>query len=989
MESTVDAVRSYTVPPMSLKDPALARLFGEGYQTAAGVPVTDGMIFTFSAVYDAVNQSSSDLATLPLNLRIRRQNGGSDLFESSKTYWLLKYEANRDMSAFEFRRTLQAHALTCKGAFAEIERNGAGQAIALWPLTPDRVVPFIVNERLATGRSRGILKYRIDGDNKNIIEAANMIHIRGLGYDGYCAYPIIDKARQAIGLALAAERFAGAFFGNNANLGGVLASDQDLDPEQAKDVQERINQVHKGPDKAWKMLVLGAGFKYFRTGVTPSESQMNDLRDKQVEEVARFFNFPLHKLKNLTRSTNNNIEQQNREYYTGHQLNWITNWEGELNRKLVPSLEVGNQYFKHSAKGVLRGDTAAQTAFYTAMLDRGVFCADDVLEYEDLNPQSGGQGKIFLVQGAMVPKDQIVDLAKGRVEMVKAQTEKLKQPPPPPAAPAAPAATDQQVEDANNRAAAAEQAASEARSAAQVARETLVAAEATGVANAAEIATLRQDVERACVIATQSTALATEMRADAESARQRAADAETGRLEAIEQAREQERLRTDADGRVAAAEVERARLEGETQAAQDRAVAAASEMEAAQQRAADAEIARVAAADAAAALVAAATDRTTAADAERVRQADIAEAAVAAATAAQADADTARRLAAELQTAADAATGDRATAEQARDAAAAALAVAEARALDAATDRDGALARLEQATADAVSARTEADAATADALARAVAADARAAGADAARLAAEQAMDAATAGREALDAQIAGFAQERDAARVEAVELGSAVAALREQVSTVTLALADVRSAHETALSAVQVNIEALTRDRDDARELAAERDAAIAASASVIRERETEIRTVRQADADAMSGLIAAHRGLVVEVMRKAVERETDRARRAQQTPEKLRQWVDTFYDGHAELMRQALLPAMRIHLAFVRSAEDPVEATRRAVAAHVADSERQIRTVLDGDADDLAASLPALLHRWDTERSTVLADSLMTKELAYARSI
>ena len=39
----------------------------------------------------------------------------------------------------------------------------------------------------------------------------------------------------------------------------------------------------------------------------------------------------------------------------------------------------------------LRGDMAAREAFYTSLLDRGVFCADDVLEYEDLNPQPNGQ----------------------------------------------------------------------------------------------------------------------------------------------------------------------------------------------------------------------------------------------------------------------------------------------------------------------------------------------------------------------------------------------------------------------------------------------------------------------------------------------------------------------------------------------------------------------------------------------------------------------
>jgi hypothetical protein len=48
-----------------------------------------------------------------------------------------------------------------------------------------------------------------------------------------------------------------------------------------------------------------------------------------------------------------------------------------------------------------------------------------------------------------------------------------------------------------------------------------------------------------------------------------------------------------------------------------------------------------------------------------------------------------------------------------------------------------------------------------------------------------------------------------------------------------------------------------------------------------------------------------------------------------------------------------------------------------------------RQIGLVLEGDAESIASSLPALFYRWDTERTTVLADALMTKELDYGRRL
>jgi hypothetical protein len=123
------------------------------------------------------------------------------------------------------------------------------------------------------------------------------------------------------------------------------------------------------------------------------------------------------------------------------------------------------------------------------------------------------------------------------------------------------------------------------------------------------------------------------------------------------------------------------------------------------------------------------------------------------------------------------------------------------------------------------------------------------------------------------------------------------------------------------------------------------------------------------------------------VREMRKALEREGDKARRHQQSPEKLRQWMATFYDGHGEAMQTELAELVGLHLAFVRSADDPRETTRRMVDSHIRESQRQIESVLADDPDDLSTAIGRLLHRWEAERATVLADRLLEEELAYVR--
>lgn len=790
----LNAVRSYTISGLLSSDKKTAAIFGAGAKTDAGIVVTARNAFTFSAVFDAVNQGSSDIGKLPLNLLKTRKEGGTDHFTASRTYRLLKDEPNPEMSAMDMRQTLQAHAMTLKGCFCEIERDGAGRPFWLWPITPDRVEEKR-EYRAATGKEDGAIYYSIDGGQSRI-PARDMLHIKGLGYDGLTGYSTIDKARQAIGLALAAEKFGASFFADGAGFPGLLGIKNAVGPESMNKLREHVDTQY-GPGSWNRFLILDNDPNFIPFGVEPQKAQMNELRSKQVEEVARFFNFPVHKLKNLDRATNNNIEQQDLEYYKGFILNWTTKWEQECNRKLIPPLERGQQYFKHNVNAFLRGDTAARTGLYTALLDRGVFNADIVLDLEDMNPQPNGLGKMYLVNSTMVPKDKIEKIA-----------DKAAQPTPPPAPPQDPGDPDDDddvsqddVDQANDRAAKAEHLAEESRVAAGAAEKR--AAELAGAATASEslIAEARATAAAETARAAVAEALALECRRTAEIVQQQFTDVEAERVRLVAEI-EAQRVGRDAD-------VER--LEAGSRAAIDRASAAER------------------AAEQAHAAVAIATTEAQAAAAARV--------------AAQADAD---RLAGEL------------------------------------------------AEARAELARQQGDVAVAE-----------------------------TRHREAIDAA-------------------------------------------ETRVTETQARAEA-----------AAGRLAAL----------ERAVDAERTARRGQVSAEIAAHRALVVDITRRMVERETERARRNQATPDKVRAWIASFYDGHADLMRTALLPAVRIHLAWIGSTEDPGEVTRQIVARHVEESQRQIRVLLDGDADHMAGSLPALLHRWDTERIEVIADALMQKELDHVR--
>lgn len=682
----------------------LESVFGDYGRTAAGIHVSPEMAFTFSALYDGVNQIASDVAKMPLNLMKRLPNGGSQPYVESKLYRLLKHQPNPEMGSMVFRRQLTAWALVDKGGFAEIQRDEIGRPVALWPIEPHRVDV----ER----DGRGALQYRVDGET--VIPAADMLHIQALGYTPHHPYGLINMARQAIGLALAAERFGASFFGNGATFGGILTTDQPLSEEEARALKKTLESMHKGPDRAHALAVLWGGFDLKQIGVTPHDAQMNDLRDKQVEEVARFLRMPPHRL-GLTKPgmmSYNSVEMMNLDYYTGCLLDWITLWEEECNRKLIPALEFRTQYVKHNANVFLRGDFKTRMDGYAIALDKGLYSRNEVRALEDMGPQDGEQGDWYLVQAAQVPLHMLADVTKASMA-----------PPEPPAPP--PAGDDDEPE----RSGPLVEMIAVLRSELEGAIAKRAAAEATATATAEQLAAMRESEAQRSAQIDELTRILDSQRAD---------------LAVAEQARR--------EAEAAAAKEADARAKAE-------AVAAKHETEAAELREALAHAEQVRAE-----LEAAVTEAQTALAATETRE-----------TQAKADAEAAQQLLAETEARLAAATGDKSTLEAERDAAAALVAETEGRLSTVAGELEAARAGLtaaETARAEAVAAQADAEqrAAAAEAARAAAALEAAEAvrQAAAAREAAAQAQQAAEAAQAAADERVRAMV-EQDTARRSAV----------------------------------------------------------------------------------------------------------------------------------------------------------------------------------------------------------------------------
>jgi hypothetical protein len=248
---------------------------------------------------------------------------------------------------------------------------------------------------------------------------------------------------ESIGLAVATERFGATFFGNGATFGGIVSYPAGLstNDQTRKENREVIASRHQGVDRSHRLLTLYEGATYQQLGVQPDHAQFLETRRFQIEEAARWFNLPVHKLKELARSTNNNIEHQGIEYATDTLQPWFRMWEGELRLKLVPRLERKQQFFEHITEALTRGDSAAQGQLISQQFQVGAITPNEIRAKFNYNPRADGNDIQLPAQN--MPADLHREYWSASVDLLKAQAEKAREPTPvPQPPPVAPKADD-------------------------------------------------------------------------------------------------------------------------------------------------------------------------------------------------------------------------------------------------------------------------------------------------------------------------------------------------------------------------------------------------------------------------------------------------------------------------------------------------------------------------------------------------------------------
>lgn len=349
-----------------------------GVRTSAGMRVTADTALCLSAVYRAISLVSGHMALLPIVFYQR----GTRTRIQHPVLRLLNRRPNPWQNAFEWREMLQGHLELRGNAFNEIVDDGRGQITQLVPRHPDLVRIEVLPD--------GEVRYRIslpDGTERTV-PRGRIWHLRGLSSDGIVGLSVLEHARESFGLGLAAQTYGAKFFANDAKPSGgwIEYPGSYKDKTQRDTIREGLQESQAGMNRG-KLMLLDHGMKYHEVGLTNEDAQFLETRKFSVDDIARWFGVPPHKIGSLERSTNNNIEQQALEYITDGLLTRAARWEAAIGEDLLFDDEEIDIEFNFSA--LLRADSTARSNYIKTMVVNGIFTRNEGREIEGKDPLPG------------------------------------------------------------------------------------------------------------------------------------------------------------------------------------------------------------------------------------------------------------------------------------------------------------------------------------------------------------------------------------------------------------------------------------------------------------------------------------------------------------------------------------------------------------------------------------------------------------------------
>lgn len=399
-----NVVASLENPNRPLNDPdAWSEVF-ESSRTKSGIRVSMKKALGFPPLLRGINKISTDIGKLRIHVKPRTDDGGAERDRKHPAYGLLRRKPNRVMTSLTLKKTVQFHALWHGNGYIYVPRSRRGEPLPLrspeggllildpdpqrsYPVQADGQLWYVTH--IAMRDARG----QVTHDEPIRLRGEDVIHIRGLSLDGLLGLSTFDLVRESLGMVLATQEFAARFFGEGANVSGVLMVPGHLKTSAQENLLKAWGKMATGMSKAHKVAVVQDGTKFQPLSVDPEKAQMIGTQELSARQVANILGLPPHMLGDGTRTAYNSIEAENRNYLESSLDGWLCAWEEELEDKMLSEDQKAEDthLIEFNRQQLLMMNLKDRSEAYRKLREIGGLTVNDLLRAESM-PTIGPEG---------------------------------------------------------------------------------------------------------------------------------------------------------------------------------------------------------------------------------------------------------------------------------------------------------------------------------------------------------------------------------------------------------------------------------------------------------------------------------------------------------------------------------------------------------------------------------------------------------------------
>lgn len=341
----------------------------------SGNVAPDGAL-QISAVWACIDRRASTIASLPF-FAYTTKDGQRELARNTRLYSLLHESPNSRMTPYEFWRAMILNHDLRGNAYARIERDGRGEAMALWPMPADQVEVEVLND------GSMIYKYQL-GSDVAVFGENNVLHLKNLG-NGTVGLSKLEFMRSTTDEAAKAQGTASKVFGTGGKPTGVLMIDKVLNPEQRAKIKESFAGMAEGSTS--RLYVLEASMKYEQLSMSPEQQQLLETRNFTVSEIARWFDVPpvlIHH--NDTTTWGSGIEQIVDGFYKLSIRPMLVSIEQATRKRVMTANQRSYMSCEFALDALLRGNPTQRADLYAKNVQNGIMSRNECRQLENLPP---------------------------------------------------------------------------------------------------------------------------------------------------------------------------------------------------------------------------------------------------------------------------------------------------------------------------------------------------------------------------------------------------------------------------------------------------------------------------------------------------------------------------------------------------------------------------------------------------------------------------